>query len=269
VSWTSDAPEYTGPGIPITGAFPDPMAGPKDPNAPRGSWALENGQWVFTPDSQLMQMVPQGVGTAAAAVTSNPWLLAGLAVGALVLGGLLRRGRERTNLDEFYDAKGILHPIRASAGYDPEVEEMSREEHEEREREETYRGVGRGEMAESGIERPPYAWARGMSLSSLASIARDAGVSPYEYGWWDSAHLIPGGKEMQVRQGVGVEVKRKRSGEYQSAVLEGGHRGDVRRSARTTAAVERGRKPKTRAERIAARTEARRTVARAGEDLPF
>lgn len=170
---------------------------------------------------------------------------AAVAVGALLMFGGARRRHTpayRRNIDAFTDARGVIRPIRGSSGYDEDVEKIDQEEREREEQRERYRGV---ERERETIQRPP--WARGFSQERIEQIARDAGRSPYEEFWWQGARLYPG------------------TGEYRAAVLEGispRKHGPVERRGRV-------HEPKSRAERIAQRAEARRVVQRAGEDLPW
>lgn len=122
----------------------------------------------------------------------------------------LRRGKT-----EFFEEGGETHPIRDSPGYDPEVEQMQKEERHHQARERHYAGVKRGR---SEVHRP--AWAVGMTDAQVRQIARTAGQNPETEGWAERAGLYKGMGEMQD-------------------VREGGHRGEQRRQAHEYAPSER------------------------------
>jgi hypothetical protein len=71
-------------------------------------------------------------------------------------------------------------------------------------------GLRERESRATGSERPP--WAVGWSNAALVKLAKDVGVSPYDYGWWEEAGLYS--------RDIAATGKTKVMGEL-SRVLEG------------------------------------------------
>lgn len=98
-------------------------------------------------------------------------------------------GKHCAKCTQFYEAGGVVHPIRDSPGYDPSVEEHTREERGRRAQEARYRGVGQEKHAQV-VTRPE--WANGLSDRHLLAIAKAHGVSANEHLWWEKAGLYEG-----------------------------------------------------------------------------
>lgn len=196
------------------------------------------------------------------AISANPWLLILAGVGALLLlGGTRSNPRYRRNFDAF-DGGGEIHPIRGSAGYDPEVEELQGAAKLRREQSDRYSDVRR---EKSTVDRPP--WAVGISNAALEQLAREHGENASVEGWWERAHLYP---SERGRTGARTSIMGRRVSAHDRGELDEviGHlrkdktrsADDVTREANTQARA-RKRKP--------GKYDAPRTRAGAYKDLPF
>ena len=162
-----------------------------------------------------------------------------------------KRRRIRRNLDAF-EEHGVIHPIRGSDGYDPEVERMQGEAKREREREDRYRGVARERETElgGGVQRPP--WASKISTAALERFAHEHGENARSPHWWERAGLYshrslkPGHKDRGELEDVRSYLQQ-----------------DRRRAARSTVTTEPHRRATAAERAYAAR------AGRGGSDLPF
>jgi hypothetical protein len=155
-------------------------------------------------------------------------------------------GKQCATCTQFYEVHGVVHPIRNSPGYDPEVEKQSAEHREHARQEQTY-GRERQERHVQVVDRPP--WAAGISDSNLLAIARAHGQHASQERWWEKAGLYHN------------RAKRGGQDELDKELRGGGHRGDTRKAA--TRRVSRA--PTQTRQQAAA-------IARAsamGSDLPF
>jgi len=159
----------------------------------------------------------------------NPWLLVGAGVAALLLldDSLVNpafytvgRGRHR-----------VIHPVRDSADYDPEVDDVQRQTKHERDREKHYRGAQRERIGRltGGVDRPP--WAAGLSNEQLARIAREHGERATHEGWWERAHLWSGSAELRRLLAEGG-YRQERTRTKHAALKRGRLSAAQRRSAR-------------------------------------
>jgi hypothetical protein len=155
-------------------------------------------------------------------------------------------GKQCATCTQFFESHGVVHPIRNSPGYDPEVEKQGKEHRELARQEQTY-GHERRERV-SIVQRP--SWASGISDSNLLAIAAAHGQHASQERWWEKAGLY--------------HNRDKRGGQDElDKVLRGGaHRGDVRKAA-TRKAGPAARETRQQSAAIA------RASAMGGSDLPF
>jgi hypothetical protein len=117
-----------------------------------------------------------------------------------------RRGRHL----EAFTEDGVIHPIRDSPGYSPEVEKMQTEHRHEAERAHKYRGLARGR---SEVQRPE--WAHGLTDIQVRQIAKEHGVSAESEAWWHRVGLYKGMGELKyvTKEGRHIGEQRKGGGE--------------------------------------------------------
>jgi hypothetical protein len=156
-------------------------------------------------------------------------------------------GKQCATCTQFFESHGVVHPIRNSPGYDPEIEKQGKEHREHARLERTY-GHERRERV-SIVQRP--SWASGISDSNLLAIAAAHGQHASQERWWEKAGLY--------------HNRDKRGGQDElDKVLRGGaHRGDVRKAATRQVSSRAPAQTRQQAAAIA------RASAMGGSDLPF
>jgi hypothetical protein len=157
-------------------------------------------------------------------------------------------GKQCATCTQFYESHGVVHPIRNSPGYDPEVERQGTEHRERARLERTY-GHERQERHVSVVARPP--WAAGISDSNLLAIASAHGQHASQERWWERAGLYHN------------RAKRGGQDELDKVLRGGAHRGDVRKAATRKVAKPRAQESRQQSAAIA------RASALGGSDLPF
>jgi len=176
----------------------------------------------------------------------------------------VHRGRHCATCTQFYESHGVVHPIRNSPGYDPEIEKMGAERREHARQATMY---GREHKDRSARVRRPR-WAAGISDRNLEKIAEAHGQRASSDLWWERAGLHGNVKAGPAGSGQRAE---KMTGELRYELEAGQHRGDSRRSAQRTVTrrelAELGKR--TAKQRGADRVIAARSAAGAGSDLPW
>lgn len=127
---------------------------------------------------------------------------------------VMHRGKHCATCTQFYEAGGVVHPIRNSPGYDPEVEKVQREEKARHAQRERYRGVHE-EAHHQTVQRP--SWANGLSDRHLIAIAKSHGQSAGSNLWWEKAGLYEGMAERDYALREFTAPDRRKSGERQVA----------------------------------------------------